>query len=65
MLAQITSSYFCAGVIFDGAFVAETAPILSYTKGWSVNGLMHYCHRKKWWFTFVEGENVWRKLYAD
>ncbi len=44
MMLQITSPYFCAGVIIK----EKTAPILKYMLDWNENRIRFYCSQKNW-----------------
>lgn len=55
--AQITSPYFCAGVVFNKHMVVvEAAPIIKYMKGWFWADVVDYCNKKGWDF-YTETEN--------
>lgn len=43
MLIQITSNYFCAGIL-NG----EPAPILAYMRGWPLDQIARFCKAKGW-----------------
>lgn len=47
-LIQISSGYFCAGVVIENDLVIEAAPIVMYMKGWSHERVISYCRRKHW-----------------
>lgn len=53
MLYRIVSEHFCAGIdtVDNKAgveIVIDTAPILGYTKGWTIAKVYEYCKKKKW-----------------
>lgn len=48
MFIQISSRYFCAGVVLLDGVVIATAPILKYMNGWSLNAVRCYIVRKGW-----------------
>lgn len=57
MIIQITSNYFCAGIIFesdlfDDFHVVKAAPILNYMIGWHYDRVKNYCLKKN--FNFME-----------
>jgi hypothetical protein len=58
MLYQITSSYFCAGIETEYNIVTETAPILSYMKGWKLNRVTQYCMSKGWKFYSLKSADI-------
>jgi len=43
MLLRITSAYFCAG--YDTSLNA-IAPIIAYMRGWPLDKIRSYCHRR-------------------
>lgn len=45
ILYQITSDYFCAGVVVEDR-VTVTAPILHYMLGWTLDRVKAYCFKK-------------------
>jgi len=45
-LVQITSRWFCAGVVLDADVVIEAAPIIKYMKGWSRERVVAYCKQR-------------------
>jgi hypothetical protein len=54
MLVQITSPWFCAGVV-----VGETAaPIVKYMATWSLEAIEAYCRKRSWHLTIVEDLGV-------
>jgi len=50
ILVRFTSSYFCAGAIFDefDHKCIDAAPIINWMKGNSVEYIFDYAKRKKW-----------------
>lgn len=48
MLVQITSSYFCAGIVLEDDVCTEAAPILKYMRGWGRLRIRDYCRSKGW-----------------
>ena len=48
MLVQITSSYFCAGIILEDEVCIRAAPIVKYMKGWDKVKIRNYCKYKNW-----------------
>lgn len=53
VVIQITSRYFCAGVVLYNNRVQKTAPIIYYMKGWSADDIRNYCAKKGW--TYYDG----------
>jgi len=60
-LIRITAPHFCAGLTLgglevepqmrcegDASIIAETAPILSYMRGWQIERVRAYCKRRGW-----------------
>jgi hypothetical protein len=47
-LLQITSNYFCAGVVVQDGAVTRAAPILKYMRGWTIKRVRTYCKIKDW-----------------
>lgn len=47
-LIHISAPHFDAGLWLDGGRVRQTAPILHYMRGWSVDKMDRYCQRKGW-----------------
>ena len=43
---QITSPYYCAGIIFEGEFCVSAAPILKWARGKSKTYLYKYFLKK-------------------
>lgn len=54
MTYQVTSSFFCAGVRVRGNIIFDAAPILDYTKGWTVEKLKNYCRVRNWTLQAVD-----------
>jgi hypothetical protein len=53
-LMQITSGYFCAGLLVDGkGRVARAAPILGWTIGKDWLDVARYAQKKRWAMTKV------------
>jgi hypothetical protein len=50
-LIQITSNYFCAGIVALNGRVIVTAPILKYMKGWDGMQVRNYCSHRGWSWT--------------
>lgn len=48
MLAQITSSYFCVGIILEEGVCTEAAPIVKYMINWNRDKIRDYCNKKEW-----------------
>jgi hypothetical protein len=48
MLVQITSGYFCAGIVLEGHRAARAAPIVAYMLGWQADRVRAYCAMKRW-----------------
>jgi hypothetical protein len=44
LMLQITSPYFCAGIVQGG----PVAPIIWYMKGWTLGEIKAYCAKKGW-----------------
>lgn len=60
---QIKSSHFCCGIIVNrhDHVILETAPIVSYMKGWDLARVYSYCKSKNWILTltnFKDFENI-------
>lgn len=51
ILVQITSAYFCAGIVAREGRVIVAAPILHYMKGWDGQQVKSYCQKKGWTWT--------------
>jgi len=47
-LVQVTSKYFCAGVIIEDGKVTYAAPIVWYMVGWSEGKFRGYVEKKGW-----------------
>ncbi len=47
-LIQVTSPYFCAGIVLQKNTVTVAAPIIKYMKGWSLHKVENYCANKRW-----------------
>jgi len=49
-LIQITSPYFCAGVVLKNNVCIKAAPIVKYMKykKWNTEQITDYCRWKKW-----------------
>lgn len=45
---QVTSAYFCAGLVFNGYICSDAAPILKLAKGKNKDYLRNYFGRKNW-----------------
>jgi hypothetical protein len=54
MLIQITSNYFCAGLILDDFVCTESAPILRYMRGWCLAKIKAYSQSKGWKLGIIE-----------
>lgn len=52
-LVQITTPYFCAGVVARDGIVREAAPIVRYMKGWDGIRVADYCRSKGWSWVVV------------
>jgi len=50
---QITSHYFCAGIIIIEGMCREAAPIIKWMVGKEYSYLRNYCFRKNWRFHIV------------
>ena len=61
MLVQITSSYFCAGIILENGICIEAAPIVKYMKGWDRPKIRDYCKYKKWSAKIIDHEDEKKK----
>jgi len=48
MLIQLTSPYFCAGVVVKDGVVTEAAPIVKWMKCKELSEVQTYCKAKKW-----------------
>lgn len=48
MLVQITSYYFCTGLVVKDDIVVRAAPILKYMLYWSLGRSEEYCRKKGW-----------------
>ena len=48
IIIQITSGYFCAGLLVDDKTVTKTAPIIKYMRGWEFEKVIDYCWKKRW-----------------
>ncbi len=48
MTYRITAPHFCAGLTLGHGRIEETAPILAYMRGWSIERVRDYCDRKGW-----------------
>jgi hypothetical protein len=47
-LYQITSKYFCAGIVVHTGTIVHAAPILGWTIGKEFKYFRDYCRRKRW-----------------
>jgi hypothetical protein len=47
-LYQITSSYFCAGIIVNDGVIVQAAPILKWSIGHTFEYFRAYCRTKYW-----------------
>jgi hypothetical protein len=47
-LLQITSNYFCAGLVSTHGRITLAAPIIKYMKGWPFRKVSGYCDKKHW-----------------
>lgn len=45
---RLTSRYFVAGVGTENNKIVQTAPILAYMRGWSVQKMYNYAMKKRW-----------------
>ena len=45
---QITSNYFCAGIIVKNDYVIKTAPIINYFNGENIIRVMITCRNHNW-----------------
>jgi len=48
MLIQITSTYFCCGVVFNNERIIRCAPIVKYMLDWNAERFYDYCIAKHW-----------------
>jgi len=46
-LYQITTSYFCCGIVIEGGFVTEAAPIMNWSVGKSKDEIREWLKKKK------------------
>lgn len=54
-LLQISSGYFCAGIVVSQfGVVIRAAPILRYMLGWNSKRVHKYCHVKDWHISVVK-----------
>lgn len=56
-LIQITSRYFCAGIVLKEGTVKTAAPILKYMRGWNLNKVRNYSTGKGWKITTVRNND--------
>lgn len=56
MLYQITSSYYCAGLVVRNGYVAEAAPILKWAIGKTSKYVFRYFASKNYDVKFVSKE---------
>lgn len=47
-MIQITSPYFCAGIVLRNGFVVRAAPILQYMLGWTGERALVYARHRGW-----------------
>lgn len=47
-MIQISSKYFCAGVVFKDGVVVQAAPILNYMLGWDRPSVLRYAYARGW-----------------
>lgn len=47
-LAQITSHYFCCGILLREDIVVDAAPIVGYMRGWTRGRVRAYVEKKRW-----------------
>ena len=47
-LYQVTSPYFCAGLVTKGGQIVMAAPILRWAIGRTIGYMQNYCQRKGW-----------------
>jgi hypothetical protein len=48
MLLRIEAPHFVAGIEIVGRLVKDSAPIVSYMRGWTTRRVIDYCRRKRW-----------------
>lgn len=65
ILFQVTTPYYCAGLVIVENIVTEAAPILHWTKGLTYAELFNYCRRKQWKFQKVTSMNDDRSSKDD
>ena len=53
-LVQITSPYYCAGIVVKDDIVTETAPILKWMMGKGVGEVLGWVVRKRFKYEVVE-----------
>ncbi len=54
-LWQITSPYFCAGLVAnETGEILDAAPIIGYMKTWRLQHVKQYCDRKKWKLYYIQ-----------
>lgn len=47
-LFRIEAPHFTAGILIYDETVTDTAPIVSYMKGWDLNRVLSYVKKKQW-----------------
>lgn len=45
---QITSTYFCVGLVIDNDRVIKAGPIINYMIGWSFDKVHNTCVKRCW-----------------
>lgn len=56
MLAQISTSYFCAGLILKEEVCIKAAPIIKYMIGWNRCKIREYCIKKNYKIIIIDNE---------
>jgi len=47
-LYQVTSDYFCAGLVTENNIVIKAAPIIAWMVGKILNNILPYIEKKQW-----------------
>ncbi|MBR0879641.1 hypothetical protein ACVMGC_001042 [Bradyrhizobium barranii subsp. barranii] len=58
--AQITNRRFTAGITLVDGRVTETAPILRFMKGHTLDWVREYCSRRHGWHLALLSKPAWR-----
>ena len=64
-LYQITSSYFCAGIITKNKIIIKAAPIIKWTVGKSISEIIIHCTKKDWKISCIFNHSTWFQCQFD